>query len=139
MLSRLLRARDSVEESQLRKRVYDCIRAINEKDIQTLIDIASDDVIVVFPDTPPFLGKKAIIDHYKRTFQRFDRDNRVVSIRINVSKTGDLAQCWIIRDHFLDDVQVARALSFNGWRNEDGVWRLFSLSQHDVDTNWTWA
>ncbi len=137
MLSRLLPARDSVEEAHLRKSVTDYICALNEKDIQKLIDWTSDDIIIVLPDISPLLGKKVNLDRFIHSFKIYDRDFRVVSIRINMSKTGDLAQCWVILDHFLDDVQVARALSFNGWRVEDGVWRLFSLSQHEVDLNWT--
>ncbi len=129
---------DDSKEAQILKRLNEFYRALNEKDIEKFSDFVSNDIIAINPNVPPFLGKKAVIDYVKNTFQRYDRDYKVVSHRIKTSKTGDQAICWLIRDSYLDDIHVERSLLLFGIGFEDGAWRYHSFIETSVDVNWTW-
>ncbi len=128
---------NSTDESQILELFKKWISAVKSQDVSTITDILPDEIIIFDGDVGPLIGKKQVVKYFEDTFHLFERDLVLESYEIVVSKSGDLANGWMILDNYLDGKKVGRVLYSVNWLKKSGVWYATFINGNNVDLNWT--
>ena len=118
--------------------VSDINAAVNAADIERLVSFCADDMVRIFPNVPPLIGKEAYRSRFQEIFDQFNlQEEDVVE---NVIVSGDLAIAHVIFSVIVtpkaDGEPVQPKLNGN-WllalkRQPDNAWKvIYSMSSDE--------
>jgi len=118
------------EKKEIERTIGEITAAENRKDVETILELVTDDAVFQKPSTPQIQGREAWREDYEKVFATL-ASSSIRTLHIEVSSSGDMAWDY---GHYISTYKTREGtVTTTGkylatWRKIDDKWKTAAVS-----------